>query len=83
MDGPGYYKLNKVRRERQISYHLHVESKNDTNELIHKAETDSQTEGMNLQLPGGRVVGRDGLGAWDRNAHSAVFKIDNQQGPTV
>ena len=35
-----------------IWYHLYVESKkNDTNELIHKTETDSQTSMTNLQLP--------------------------------
>ena len=31
-------------RKKNIIYHLHVESKkNDTNELIYKTETDSQT----------------------------------------
>ena len=33
-------------RERQITYHLHVESsKNDTNELTYKTETDFETYG--------------------------------------
>ena len=27
--------------------------------------------------------GRDKLGAWDENIHTAIFKTDNQQGPTV
>ena len=27
--------------------------------------------------------GRDSQGAWDRHVHIAVFKMDNQQGPTV
>jgi len=27
--------------------------------------------------------GRDRLGVWGQHAHTAVFKIDNQQGPTV
>ena len=26
---------------------------------------------------------RDGLGVWDGHVHTAMFKIDNQQGPTV
>ena len=34
--------------------------KNDTNELIYKTETDSQTEKTNLWLPKGKRVGRDG-----------------------
>ena len=29
---------------------------------------------------GGR---RDKLGAWDEHIHTTIFKIDNQQGPTV
>ena len=28
-------------------------------------------------------VGRDNLGVWDWHVHTTVFKIDNQQGPTV
>ena len=46
MDGPRVYhtRLSKPDRERQISYHLYVESKkNDTNVSVYKTETDSQT----------------------------------------
>ena len=42
---------------------LHL--KNDTNELIYKTETDPQTQKTNLQLPKGKVGGRDNLGVWD------------------
>ena len=31
---------------------------------------------------GGRVGG-DRLGVWDWHVNSAMFKIDNQQGPTI
>ena len=31
----------------------------------------------------GKVRGSDRLGVWDRHVHTAAFKIDNQQGPTV
>ena len=31
----------------------------------------------------GRVEGRDGFGVSDWHVHTAIFKIDNQQGPTV
>ena len=27
--------------------------------------------------------GRDSLGVWDGHVHTTIFKIDNQQGPTV
>ena len=45
--------LNEVRKRQISCYHLEVESeKNDTNELIYKTETDSQTEN-HLWLPKG------------------------------
>ena len=28
-------------------------------------------------------MGKDRLGVWDGHVHTATFKIDNQQGPTV
>ena len=27
--------------------------------------------------------GRESLGVWDGHVHTAIFKMDNQQGPTV
>ena len=44
-----------------ITYY--VESKNDTNELIYRAER--QTSKTNLRLPKGNMWGRDKLGVWD------------------
>ena len=40
---------------------------------------------MNLWLLGLRGKGgvRDRLGVWDWHVHTAIFKIENQQGPTV
>ena len=32
---------------------------------------------------GGRMGGRDSQGVWARHVHAAIFKMDNQQGPTV
>ena len=32
---------------------------------------------------GRRVGGRDRLEVWDSHVHTAIFKIDNQQVPTV
>ena len=37
----------------------------DTNELIYKTETDSQTERTDLWLPKGEGWGRDTLGVWN------------------
>ena len=56
---------------------------NDTNALISKRETDSQIQRMNLQLLGKKGGGRDRLEVWDRLAHTAIFKMDNQQKPIV
>ena len=53
--------------------------KNDTNELTYKTERDSQTQKTMLWLLGGR----DSQGVWEGHAHTAIFKMDNQKGPTV
>ena len=57
--------------------------KNDTDELIYKTETDSQTSKTNLWLKKGKVKGRDRLGAWNRHKHTIVYGMDGQQGPAV
>ena len=60
MDRPGDYhaKWSKSERERQISYDITYmwNLKNDTNELIYKTETDSQTSETNLWLPKGEGI---------------------------
>ena len=50
--------------------------KNDTNESIYKIETDSQTLKTNLWLPKGKC-GRVQIKTL------CMYKINNQQGPTV
>ena len=54
--------------------------RNDTNELITKQK---QTNRLGLWLPGGKNGVKDTQGIWDGHVHTAVFKIDSQQGPTV
>ena len=49
--------------------------RNDTNVLIYKTESDSQTERMNSQLPGGR----DKEGVWNECIHTAIFKMNNHK----
>jgi len=43
------------REANTIWYHLHVNLKCDTNELIYEIETDSQTQRADLWLPSGGV----------------------------
>jgi len=64
--------------------------RNHTNEHIYKTKTDSQISRMNLKLPKGnklegrREVGWAGsLGSWHLHVHTALFKINDQQGLTV
>ena len=38
---------------------------------------------MNLHFPEGKGRERDSQGVWDVHVHTAVFKLDNQQGSTV
>ena len=54
----------------------------DTSYLIYKVETDSQTWRMNYGCQGegwGDGIGRE----FGMDMHRPVFKMDNQQGPTV
>ena len=56
--------------------------KNDTNKLIWKTETDSQTQEQIYDYQGGKVGGginwEFGINIW-----TLLHKIDNQQGPTI
>ena len=36
-----------------------------------------------LTVAGERMGKRDSYGVWDGHVHSAIFKMGNQQGPTV
>ena len=56
--------------------------RNDANEHIYKTETGSQTQRINLWLPGGRVGGRDSQGAGDQHVPTTIFRMDDQQGPS-
>ena len=66
MDGPRDYhtKRSKSDRERQIPYDITYmwNLKYDTNELIYKTETDSQTQRTDVRLPRGK--GRGGGMDW-------------------
>ena len=69
MDRPRDYhtKWSKSHRERQMSYDITYMwiLKNDTNELIYKTETVSQTSKTNLWLPKWKCGGKDKLWVCD------------------
>ena len=56
--------------------------KYDTNELIYKTETDSQTQRTDLLLPRGRGVGEGWIGSWGQQMETSIYRMDKQQGPT-
>ena len=45
-----------------------------------KRLTDLESKFM---VAGGKMRARDSLGVWEGHVHTAVFKMDNQQGPIV
>ena len=47
----------------------------------HKIEADSQTYRMISWLLKGKDGGRDSQGVWDGHGHTALFIMENQQGP--
>ena len=55
--------------------------KYDTNELIYETEIDTQTKRTDLWLWGGG--GKEGLGVWDQQMQTIMYKMDKQQGPIV
>ena len=57
--------------------------KYDTNELIYETETDAQTQRTDLWLPGGRGVGREGLGVWYQQVQTITYRMDEQRDPTI
>ena len=77
-------KVSQIEKDKYIILFTCRIQKNDTDELIYKTETDSQTQRMNLMVAGVKDRGRrDSQGIWDQEVHTAIFKMDNQQGPTV
>lgn len=51
--GPRDYQLSEaIQTERQLGYHLYVESKNIANQRINKTETDSKTQRTYSRLQG-------------------------------
>ena len=72
--------LSKSNKDKYTTYMQNL--KNKTNELIYKAETDSQTQKPNLWLRNGKGE-RDKLGIQDQQIHPTTYKTDEEQRPTV
>ena len=78
-------------RERQRSYDITriwnlILKNKDTNELINKTETDLQILRKSLWLPKGKHGGGEINQELGTNTHTilcSMYKIENQQGPTV
>ena len=78
--------LSEVRQRKTniIWYHLYAESKKMIQmNLFTKQKQTHRLRERTYGYQRGRVGGRDRLGVWDWHVHSAIFKIDNQQGPTL
>ena len=88
MDRPGDYhtKWSKSDRERQIyvvAYMRNLKKKIIQMNLFTKQKQTHRLREPTYGYQGRRVGGRDRVGVWDWHVHTAVFKIDNQKGPTV
>ena len=81
------YLQNKFTLLRNIIWHpLYAESEKKWYKWTYlqnrKRLTDLENEIM-VAGTGGNIGGRDSWGVWDGHVHTAVFKMDNQQGPAV
>ena len=88
MNGPGDYhtKWSKSDREGQMSYpitYCGIKTKVKQTHLSTKQKLTHRFTEQIYSYQGGRVGGIDRLGIWDWHAHTAIFKIDDQQGPSV
>ena len=88
MDGPGDYhtKWSNSDRERQITYditYMRNPKKIIQMFLFAKQKHTHRLREWTYGYQVGREGGRDQLGVWHWHIHIAIFKIDNQQGPTV
>ena len=58
--------------------------KYDTNELIYETETDSgDIENRFVVAKGEGGWEREGLGIWDYQMQTIIYRMDKQHGPTV
>ena len=65
------------RKTNTALYYLNVESKNNTNELIYKIETDSQILKSNVWLPKRKCGGKGQIRRLGLTYTTTIYKIDN------
>ena len=86
MDGPRDYhmKWSKSDRERQISHDVtYIWNLNECYKWTYLQNRNRLTDIENqFMATKGERKGRDKLGVWDY-IYTTIYKIDNQQGPTV
>ena len=66
------------RKTNNIQYHLYVELKYDTNELIYKTETLTDIEKTFVVAKEDGELGRDDLGVWDQQMQAIIYRMDKQ-----
>ena len=54
--------------------------KNYVNELIYKTDSETQKTNLCCQRQSGGVTNQ---GVWNKNIHTTIYAIDNQQGSTI
>ena len=57
--------------------------RDDTKKPIYETEIESETQRIDWCLPKGREWERVGLGVWDQNMQTDIYRTDKQQSPTV
>ena len=71
------YRLEIIMTKTQVAF-VEMDRKGKIQDVL-KVESVPQTQKMNSWLP----EGRDSYGIWEGHEHTAIFKMDNQQGPIV
>ena len=69
-------------RERQISYHLHVESKTQ-HEWTHAQNRDRPKDTEKRLVVAKGVQSREGWGVWDYQMQNIIYRMDRQQEPPL
>ena len=81
MDGPEGYHTNWSKKN-EDKYHM-ISLICEIEIIQMNLQSRSNSQRANLCLQRGTSGRRDRLGVWDGHVHTTIFKVDNQQGPTV
>ena len=50
---------------------------------VNLSTKEKQTQRTDLELPRWGVQGRDGLGVWDEQMQTIIYRMDKKQSPTI